>query len=366
MIRNVGWTVAGLIVLTVLYFALWPVPIDPVAWAAPPNHGYTGPFAPNDRLKSIETLAIGDNRGPEDIAIAADGRIYTSTREGRIVRLRPDGSHPENWAETGGRPLGLDFDNDGNLIVAGAFRGLLSVAPEGTVTELATVADGVPIRYANDVDVTADGRVYFSDSSVKFGAQQPGGGTYEASLLDIMEHGGHGRLLFFDPRTRRTTRVLDGLNFPNGVAVSSDQTYLLVNETGSYRVLREWIDGAKKHQHEPLIEALPAFPDNVTTGLNGRFWVALVAPRNRLVDNLSGSPFLRKVIQRMPGFLRPKAAAYGYIIAIDGAGNVVENLQDPQGTYPLNTSVNETNDYLYVGSLRATALGRFRKTAAGL
>jgi hypothetical protein len=94
--------------------------------------------------------------------------------------------------------------------------------------------------------------------------------------------------------------------------------------------------------------------------------VALVSPRNPLVDNLSGKPFLRKMIQRMPAFLRPKAVPYGHIIAIDGNGKVLEDLQDPDGAYPINTSVTETADYLYIGSLVTPVLGRLSKAKRGL
>jgi DNA-binding beta-propeller fold protein YncE len=214
---------------------------------------------------------------------------------------------------------------------------------------------GVRLPRATRLDVAASGKIYFSDASVKFGAQE-WGSTYEASLLDIMEHGGHGRLLVFDPQAGKATTVLDGLNFPNGVAVSHDQMYVLVNEMGGYRVIRVWVDGPNKGHAESLIEALPVFPDNISTGLDGRFWVALISPRNRLVDNLSGHPFLRMVIQRMPAPLRPKAIAYGHIITINDAGNVIEDLQDPDGGYPINTSVTEIDKYLYVGSLVTLAL----------
>lgn len=186
-----------------LYLAAWPVPIEPVAWEAPANPVYSGPFAVNRRLAGVELLAIGDNTGPEDIALDAQGRICAATHQGRIVRLAADGSGAENWAETGGRPLGLDFDGAGDLIVADAYRGLLSLAPDGTVTVLATEADGRPILFADDVDVARDGRIYFSDASTKFGAEARGG-AYEASLLDLMEHGGHGRLLVHDPASGET------------------------------------------------------------------------------------------------------------------------------------------------------------------
>ena len=123
--------------------------------------------------------------------------------------------------------------------------------------------------------MAADGKIYFSDASTKFGARESGG-TYEASLLDINEHGGHGRLLVYDPASGKTKTLLTGLNFANGVAVSHDQQYVLVNETGSYRVIRYWIGGPGKGKSEPLIENLPAFPDNISTGLDGRFWIAFV------------------------------------------------------------------------------------------
>ncbi len=365
MLKRILWIVIIIIIAIVLYLFTWPVPVDPVAWEAPPNPGYMGPFAANDRLRGLEVIPIGDNHGPEDIALDAQGRIYASTHEGRIVRLNADGSSPENWVDTKGRPLGIDFDNQGNLIVADAFRGLLSIAPDGTMTELATTADGVPIRYADDVDVAADGKIYFSDASTKFGAKG-WGDTYEASLLDINEHGGHGRLLVFDPATGVTKTLLDGLNFANGVAVSHDQNSVLVNETGGYRVNRFWIAGPKKGKAEILIGSLPSFPDNVSTGHGGRYWVALVSPRNSLIDNLSDKPFLRKAIQRMPAFLHPKAIHYGHIIAIDGAGKVLIDLQDPEGGYPINTSVTETKDYLYIGSLVAPVLARLSKAKLGL
>lgn len=362
MLKKILWLIIAIIVLIVAYLTAWPIPVEPVAWKAPPNPGYSGPFAQNLRLKGIETLAIGDNSGPEDIAIDKQGRIYAATHQGRIVRLNPDGSNPKNWVETGGRPLGIDFDSQGDLIVADAYKGLLAISPDGKIQLLTDKADGIPIRYADDVDVAADGKIYFSDASTKFGAQK-WGGTYEASLLDINEHGGHGRLLVFDPSTRQTTTLLDGLNFANGVAVSHDQTYVLVNETGSYRVMRYWIAGPQKGKSEPFIDTLPSFPDNISAGQAGRFWVALVSPRNPIIDKFSDKPFWRKMIQRLPAFMRPKAVAYGHIIAIDSHGKVIVDLQDPDGGYPINTSVTETEDHLYIGSLVAPVLGRLQKTS---
>jgi sugar lactone lactonase YvrE len=363
--RKIAAVFGLMLSIVAVYLLVWPVPVQPVAWQAPVPPGYVGAFARNERLKSLETLPLGDNHGPETVALDARGRIYAATHEGRIVRLRADGSNPENWATTGGRPLGICFDRVGNLVVADAFRGLLRIAPDGAITVLATEADGKPILYANSVDVADDGKIYFSDASTKFGASQ-WGGTYAASLLDLLEHGGHGRLLVYDSEARRATSLVTGLNFANGVAVSHDQSYVLVNETGAYRVLRHWLAGPRQGRTEPMVENLPGFPDNLSAGLDGRFWLGLISPRNALVDQLSGAPFVRTMIQRLPTFVRPKAVAYGHVVAIDGTGRVVASLQDPDGAYRLTTGATEAKDYIYVGSLVMPTLGRLANANAGL
>jgi len=90
----------------------WPVPIDPVPWQPPPSPGLTGPYAANQALADAELLASGFGVGPETIALGPDGRLYTGLRDGRIVRLRPDGSDVQTFADTGGSPGGMEFDSN--------------------------------------------------------------------------------------------------------------------------------------------------------------------------------------------------------------------------------------------------------------
>jgi sugar lactone lactonase YvrE len=354
-----------LIVILLAYFLFWPVPIDPVAWKAPPNPGYEGPYERNIKLKRLERLPLGGKRGPEDVAVDDKGYIYAATHQGIIVRLSPDAADPRDWADTRGRPLGLDFDASQNLIVADAYRGLLSIDNSGKVTLLTDKAGGKPIKYADDVDVAQNGLIYFSDASTKFGAKESGG-TMEGSLLEIMEHGKTGRLLVYDPEKKTTEVLLDNISFANGVCVSHDQKFVLVNETGEYRILRYWIEGAKKGESDIFLQGLPSFPDNISTGMEGRFWIALISPRNPLVDKLAERPFLRKVIQRMPSALRPKAKSYGHIIAVNSEAEVVLDLQNPDTDYPQNTSAVETKDYIYIGSLVTPELARIKKSWVGL
>ena len=63
---------------------------------------------------------------------------------------------------------------------------------------------------------------------------------------------------------------------------------------------------------------------------------------------------MRKVVQRLPASLRPKAKAYGHVIKLNKQGKVTSDLQDPSGNYPLTTGVLETTDMLYISSLTAS------------
>src|SRR6266404_1519895 len=238
-----------LVVLLIVYLLVFPVPISPVAWNPPAAPLLTGQYQQNSRLAGVERILLGtgDPRpgagfGPEDVAIDAEGRLYAGLDDGRIMRLQADGTRPEEFSNTRGRPLGLIFDGNGNLIVADAIKGLLSIARNGSVSVLTKEADGLPFACTNDLDVARDGTIYFTDASSKF--------PLTNFTADILEHGGNGRLLAYDPKTKTTRTLMKDLCFANGVAVSPDQTFLLVVETGAYRVHRVWLIGPKQGQSE--------------------------------------------------------------------------------------------------------------------
>lgn len=359
-VRRSAGAFLAVVAALVLYLFLWPVPIDPVAWDAPADGGLVDPFEPNDRLRKARLVDLGKHEGPEDVAGGPDGWIYTGTSDGKIVRFRPDGSGVEVFADTGGRPLGLEFDAAGNLLVANAYLGLQRVSPAGSVEVLTDSFQGEPINYADDVAVADDGIIYFSDASSKFGARQSGG-SYEASLQDLMEHGGHGSIFSYDPESGETARVVINLNFANGVAVSEDQQFLVFNETGTYRVMRYWLKGPRRGTTDVLIDNLPGFPDNVNNGLQGRFWVGLVAPRNQLLDDMADKPWLRKVVQRLPAFVRPKAVPSSHVIAINADGDILMNLQDTGARLPALTGVYESADTIWLSSLFGSQVGRLDK-----
>ena len=349
---------ALLAALAVAYLLLWPVPIDPVAWRAPENSGYTGRFEANTRLQALKFIDLGGDSGPEDAAVGPDSAVYVPTHSGKILKVSLERASASPFAQPGGRVLGIEFSGDGTLFAADAYRGLLKIDDTGTATLLADkTEDGSPIRYANDLDIASDGTIYFSDASTRFGAKDHGG-TLPASIIDLMEHGANGRVLKYDPATGQTTMILDGLHFANGVALARDETFLLIAETGTYSVLKHWLAGPKAGQTEAILENLPGFPDNINDNPDGTFWLGLVSPRSAPVDGISDSPFLRRIVMRLPARFRPKPQRYGFAIRLAGDGKVLDNLQDPSGDYALVTGAIDTADgKVVVTSLTEPRLG---------
>ena len=350
--KRVGLFILLILVAALAYLMLAPVPIAPAAWTPPVSPGFNGPYEQNTRLAPVQRFPLGDGHGPEDVALDAEGKIYTGFEDGRIIVLQPDGTQPRMFANTGGRPLGLVFDQQGNLIVADAIKGLLSVNKSGEVKVLATEAEGAKFNCLNDLDVGADGTIYFTEASHKFAMAE--------HVNDLLEHQPNGRLMALDPQSQNPRTLLRGLYFANGVAVSPDQTFVLVAETGMYRVRRVWLKEPKMGQDDIFIENLPGFPDGISSNGRDKFWLALVTPRQALFDRMLPYPFARKMVARMPKFMQPAAQRYSFVVGLDSAGRVVENLQNGSADcYAQIANAVERNGALYFGSIGETTVGRF-------
>lgn len=339
------------------YLLLWPVPLEPLAWQAPPDGGHVDPFATNNRLRAASHIDLDGHSGPESAALGPDGKLYISSREGAILRLDINSGRLEVFAEAGGLPLGIEFDHEGALLVANATLGVQRIDRDGNVALLFDSVAGSALLYPNAIAVTADGRIFVSDSTNRFSPADHGG-TCKASSIDIIEHGSSGRVIEFDPASQLARVFAAGLSFANGIAVSQDQRYLLVAETGAYRIWRYPLDG---RQRELVIDNLPGFPGNLDNGMQGRIWAGLLTPRNGLLDRFAGRPFLRKVVMRLPPTWRPQAVPHSHVIAINTDGQVLMDLQDSAASFPFITGVIETRRSLYLTGLSGGRLGHLDK-----
>jgi sugar lactone lactonase YvrE len=342
----------GLLVVAVLgYLIFWPGPIDPVAYEPPPKPPLEGPLAPNRLLESAELLAVDQLVGPEDVEVDSHGTVYTGTIDGRIVAV--ENGQVKTIANTGGRPAGLATAPNGDLIVSDAVKGLLSVNPKGEITTLPTDVDGKPVHFTDDVDVARDGKIYFSDASDKFGID-----TY---LHDMLEARPHGRLLCYDPSTKKTTVLLSDLYFANGIALSQHEDFVLVNETYRFRITRYWLKGDRAGKSDVFVDNLPGYPDNITSNRHGTFWLALFTVRNDAGDWLSPRPFVKSALAKLPRAFWPKPQPYGFVVKLDENGKILASFQDPSGSHvPAITSAFERDGYLYLGSLSNHFIGKFK------
>jgi sugar lactone lactonase YvrE len=292
-------------------------------------------------LPPLRLITVG-GRGPEDVVLDADGMIVTGVADGRLLRVHPDTGLVDTIAHTGGRPLGVELLPDGRLLVCDAKRGLLAV-DAGVVEELTKER----LTFCNNAAVGADGTVWFTDTSRRFGIDH--------WRADVIEHSGTGRLLRRDP-DGTVEVVLDGLEFANGVALSATGDFVLVAETGAYRIRRVWLRGDRAGRDEVFVDNLPGFPDNLSTGPDGLFWVALASPRDPRLDMLARRPAMRRLAWALPQRLLPERRTV-WVQALDGSGAVVHDLQGRHPRFHMVTGVRAVGRRIYLGSLAGTAIG---------
>lgn len=331
-------------------------PADPVPWTPPPAPAFAGVLAPNRMLDEVERWEVPGGAKPEDVVFDAAGRLYAGVEDGRIWRWPagfPDSGAAGLFADTHGRPLGLEVDpRDGTLIVCDAYRGLLRVEQTGRVRVLADAHGGKRLKFTNNAAVAADGTVYFSDSSTRF--------RIEHYKRDLLEHRPNGRVFRYRPLDDGLDLIADGLYFPNGVALAPDESFLLVAQTAAYDIVRIPLTGPAAGHPEPFAASLPGLPDNISSVGDGTYWAAFPSPRLPFVDRLMPHPAPRRVAARLPERLQPAAKRYGLVARLGADGLITQLLHGPSGRYREIVGVREHDGWLYLGSLHETAVGRVR------
>lgn len=186
------------------------------------------------------TFAVGLDF-PEGPAFDRVGNLFVvNIKGGTVSRITPDGrvstfvtTYDDGAFSVGSQATALDrasrrqqllgpngakFHANGDLYVCEAGRKeILAIAPDGTIRSVADSCDGQRFRGPNDMVFDAEGGFYFTDPRDS-DADRPIGAIYHVSA------GGAVR------------RVLDGLAFPNGIALSADKRTLFFGETRYQRV----------------------------------------------------------------------------------------------------------------------------------
>ncbi|EFJ26369.1 hypothetical protein SELMODRAFT_231921 [Selaginella moellendorffii] len=357
--------------LAALYAATDPLRIGPTVGftdfraihVEQPSPAQLGDFQgdPHNRLAArAEVRFSGQICGPESIAFDPQGRgPYTGICDGRVLRWDEEQQAWIEFAVTSsnrsacapkdpprpnlanehicGRPLGLRFKKSSSeLYIADAYKGLLVVGSQGGLaTPLVTEVEGQPLLFTNDLDLDEDGRVYFTVTSSKYQRRN--------FILPILEGDDTGLLLKYDPSTKQVSVLLRGLQFPNGVSMSKDYSFLVFAETTNGKLTRYWLKGPKAGTPE-LFAILPGHPDNVRTNENGEFWVAIHALRNPRCVSWGPLPIPAKMIAG--------GSPYALILKYDADGKLIDALEDHKGQVASYASEAEEHDgHLWLGTV---------------
>ncbi|MGN6115596.1 MAG: ABC transporter permease [Nitrobacter sp.] len=336
---------------------------------APPTEvGTGGPFEQNDKLRDVTLIGLGRIEAPEDVILDRNNNLYAGSRHGDIIRFfAPDYERMEVYAHIGGQPLGMAFDRDDNLYVCIGGMGLYRITPDRKIEKatdetnrsIYSVNDDSRLRLADDLDIADDGRIFFSEATVRYEMHE--------WPVDGLEARGNGRIICYDPKTNTTRTVLRGLKFPNGIAIASDGQSILFAETFGCSIKRYWFDGPKTGKVETVLDNLPGYPDNINLASDGNYWLAVVGMRSPALDLAWKMPGFRKRMgKRVPidEWLFPNINT-GCVIKFNERGEILDALWDLRGeNHPMITSMREHRGYLYLGGIANNRIGRYKLEGA--
>ena len=325
-------------------------------------------YALNNKLRDVELIGLGRIEAPEDVILDRHDNLYAGSRHGDVIRFfAPDYERMEVYAHIGGQPLGLAFDRDDNLHVCIGGMGLYRVTPERKVERVtdetnrsySSINDDSRLRLADDLDIADDGRIFFSEATVRYEMHE--------WPVDGLEARGNGRIVCYDPRDRSTRTVLRDLKFPNGICVASDGQSILFAETWGCCVKRWWFDGPRKGQVESVIDNLPGYPDNINLASDGNYWLAVVGMRCPAYDLAMRMPgFRKRMALRVPvdEWLFPNINT-GCVLKFSESGEILETFWDLGGhNHPMITSMREHRGHLYLGGISNNRIGRYKLQGA--
>ncbi|SDX45445.1 ABC transporter permease [Celeribacter indicus] len=339
--------------------------VSPTYFALPPCpetvEGSSSIYEVNDKLAVAEPIGLGELDGPEDIILDEDDNLYCGSRHGDVIRFfAPDYKRHEVYVHIGGHPLGMAFNRDRELVVCVGGMGLYKVTKDRKPVKLSdetnrslfSIIDDSRMRLADDLDIASDGRIFFSEATIRY--------EIHDWILDALEARGNGRIICYDPRDGSSRTVLPNLQFPNGITMVGDDQSFLFAETWGCRINRYWYDGPRKGQREVVIPDLPGYPDNINRASDGTFWCAVIGMRSPTFDLAQRMPqFRRRMVYRVAAdeWMYPNMNA-GCVFKFSLEGEILDVLWDRDGVkHPSITSMREHKGKLYLGGLFNDRIG---------
>lgn len=163
-------------------------------------------------------------------------------------------------------------DREGRLVSCEhRARRVTRTEPDGSVTTIAESFEGKRLNSPNDVVVTSDGSIWFTDPSygirddyegIRADQEQPVRGVYRV-----------------DPLSGTISRVVDDFHQPNGLAFSPDERFLYIADSGASHdgavprhIRRFTVDGERLSGGESFATIDNGIPDGIRVDTQGNLW----------------------------------------------------------------------------------------------
>jgi sugar lactone lactonase YvrE len=187
-----------------------------------------------------------------------DGQLWFSDwGTGRVFSVATDGT-PTVEAEVASFPMCIDFLPDGRLlVVSSADRQLLRREPDGSLVPHADLAP-VSTKPWNDIVVDGRGNAYVNSIGFDFPGEE-----FAPGIVVLVTHDG------------KVSLVADGLAFPNGMAITTDGSTLIVAESYAEQLTAYDIAEDGTLSARRVWAATPGeHPDGICVDATGAVWFA--------------------------------------------------------------------------------------------
>jgi gluconolactonase len=220
--------------------------------------------------------------------------LWSDIPNNRILKWDEETGEVSVFRKPSHNANGNTRDRQGRLVTCEhGMRRVTRTEHDGTITIVCNRYDRKPLNSPNDLVVKSDGSIWFSDPA--FGILGNYEGNKAAPELPT-------NLYRVDGRTGRTTIAAEGINFPNGLCFSPDESRMYVVESRAQpRAIRVYDvveDGTKLANPRNFADLGDGAPDGFRCDVEGNLWcgwggtpelngVAVFAPDGAMIGRIA-------------------------------------------------------------------------------
>jgi hypothetical protein len=241
-----------------------------------------GALKPNTALD--DAPAIAEIEAPDNLCADGDRLLFTSGNQ--LFAITSSGV--QELARFNTALTALAVSPSGELALALDTGLLRMMAHNGALRDLTPPST---LNCITALAFDAKGALYVAQGSARHAASD--------WAVDLMEKNAEGSVWRIDPATGTATALRQGLAFPNGLLVQTNGSGIVVAESWKHRLIGLSGDGSRAP--DPILSKLPGYPARLSPATDGGAWLALFAPRNRLIEfTLIEDTYRQQMMQDVP------------------------------------------------------------------